>query len=431
MLNNKLDDPNYRAKIVKIDRLEPHPNADKLLITVVDFQRIIVGLNTQIGDLFVYFPLESQINSEFVSFFNGYSNADLNKDKTKKGFFGKPRVRATRLRGEPSEGYLHPLADFNAFLQEKEIKFQVTEKEVGTEFDSVGELLICQKYIVKQKGAPSVKKEKEAKVLEKLIDGQFRLHCDSESLKKNINKINPEDVIGVSEKYHGCNSTLAHIICKRDLNWFEKLLKKIGVKIVDTEYDYVAASRRVIKNLEGEKAHTSFYKYDLWTDALHRVKEKIQKGISLYVELVGMLPTGSYIQPQYDYSAKENDFKVVVFRITYTNPDGQVFEFTQPQIKRYCEKYELETVPFYYYGAAKDMYPELNIDSHWHENFLANLVRDYNEGNCLYCRNKVPREGVVLVKEGGIYEPYKLKSQEFLLRESAELDKEQVNIEDE
>ena len=111
MLTNKLDNPNYRAKIVKIDRLEPHPNADKLQITVVDFQRIIVGIDTKIGDLFVYFPLESQINDEFISFFNGYSDAESNLDKTKKGFFGKKgRVKATRLRGEISEGYLHPLS---------------------------------------------------------------------------------------------------------------------------------------------------------------------------------------------------------------------------------------------------------------------------------------------------------------------------------
>jgi hypothetical protein len=432
MLTCKLDNPNYRAKVVKIDRLEPHPGADRLQISVVDFQRIIVGLDTKIGDLYIYFPLESQINSELLSFSNSFSSADLNKDKEKKGFFGnKGRVKATKLRNVVSEGYLHPISSLNDFLKEKGIKFEINESHVGTEFDSIGDLLICQKYVVKQKGMPGVKKEKEAKVLERLVEGQFRLHCDSDNLKRNIHKIDPNDIISCSEKYHGANACFAHILCKREFSWFEKFLKKIGVKIEEQEYDYVCSSRRVIKNLEGEKANTSFYGYDIWTDALHRIKHKIQKGISIYAEVVGMLPTGAWVQNSYDYGCKENDFKVVVFRITYTNPDGQVFEFTAPQIQRYCEKYELETVPFYYYGKAKDMYPELDIDNHWHENFLSNLIRDYNEGDCLYCRNKVAREGIVIVKENVTYEPYKQKSQTFLLNETVELDKEQVNIEDE
>ena len=432
MLNTKLDFSNYRAKVVRIERLEPHPNADKLLIAVVDYQRIIVGLDTKIGDLFIYFPLECQINGEFISFINGYSDPNLNRDKTKKQFFsGKRRVKATRLRGELSEGYLHPAISFNDFLVDSKIKYQISERDLGVEFDSVGDLLICNKYIIKEKGLPNVKKEKEAKILERLIDNQFRLHCDTENLKRNIHKINPDDIIGIGEKYHGANATFAKILCKKKLNLFEKVLKKIGVNIVDTEYDYVCSSRRVVKNIEGEKEHHHFYDFDVWTDAMHRIKESVQDGASLYCEVVGQLPTGSWIQGSYDYGAKENDYKVIVFRITQTNNKGQVFEFSQPQIKRYCEKYELEHAPFYYYGAAKHLYPELSTEEHWHENFLNNLIRDYNEGDCLYCRNKVPREGVVVVKEGAVYEPYKLKSAAFLERETKELDSLTPNLEDE
>lgn len=432
MLTTQLDNPNYRAKIVKIDRLEPHPNADKLLITVVDFQRIIVGLNTQIGDLFVYFPLECQINAEFVSFFNGYSSAELNADKTQKGFFSnKGRVKATRLRGEVSEGYLHPLSSFNQFVAEKGIKFEATENNIGTEFDSVGDLLICQKYVIKQKGEPGVKKQKEAKVLERLVEGQLRLHADTEALKKNMHKINPDDFISVSYKLHGTNFTFAKVLCKKKLNIFEKILKKCGVNIVDKEYDWCAASRRVVKNVEGEKEHQHFYEYDLWTEAMHKIKDKIQNGYTLYGEIVGHLPSGSSIQGKYDYGCKPNEYKIFVFRITYTTPDGHVIELTRPQIDRYCAKYELETTPLFYYGRAKEMYPELDKQEHWHENFLNNLLRDYNEKDCFMCVNKVPEEGIVLAKEGLTFEAFKLKSIRFLEEETKLLDKEQTNIEDE
>ena len=431
MLNTKLDFSNYRAKVVRIERLEPHPNADKLLIAVVDYQRIIVGLDTKIGDLFIYFPLECQINGEFISFINGYSDPNLNRDKTKKQFFsGKRRVKATRLRGELSEGYLHPAISFNDFLVDSKIKFQISERDLGVEFDSVGDLLICNKYIIKEKGLPSVKKEKEAKVLERLIDGQLRLHKDTENFKRNLHKVGPEDIISCSYKIHGTNFSFAKVLCKKRLKWYEKVLKKIGVNIVDFEYDWVAASRRVVKSLEsaGEKAH--FYEYDLWSEAMHRIKDKIEDGIILYGEIAGSLASGSFIQKNYDYSAKPNDYRIFVFRMTYTDHKGKVFEFTRPQIDRYCKKYELETAPLFYYGKAKDMYPELDVENHWHENFLANLIRDYTEKDCYMCRNSVPEEGCVIVKEGEVWEGFKIKSSRFLLEESAELDSGATNIED-
>jgi hypothetical protein len=47
------------------------------------------------------------------------------------------------------------------------------------------------------------------------------------------------------------------------------------------------------------------------------------------------------------------------------------------------------------------------------------------------CRTKVPEEGVVITKEDSVWTGFKLKSLSFLKRETEELDKEQVNIEDE
>ncbi len=164
---------------------------------------------------------------------------------------------------------------------------------------------------------------------------------------------------------------------------------------------------------------------------MHRIKDKIEDGIILYGEIAGSLASGSFIQKNYDYSAKPNDYRIFVFRMTYTDHKGKVFEFTRPQIDRYCKKYELETAPLFYYGKAKDMYPELDVENHWHENFLANLIRDYTEKDCYMCRNSVPEEGCVIVKEGEVGEGFKIKSSRFLLEESVELDSGATNIEDE
>lgn len=47
------------------------------------------------------------------------------------------------------------------------------------------------------------------------------------------------------------------------------------------------------------------------------------------------------------------------------------------------------------------------------------------------CINKVPEEGVVVRIEGNDFEAYKAKSERFYARETAQLDKGELNIEDE
>lgn len=423
---------NYLAKIVNIDRLEPHPNADKLQLAIVDYQRVIVSLDTKIGDVVIYFPLECQINSDFLSFVNAFSNSEQNRDKDKKGFFDKKgRVKATRLRGVVSEGYIHPIESFNEFLQSKNLRYTVGDKDVGSELDHVGDFHVCWKYVAPVKISNGPNKDKKVKKLDRLVERQFRLHDDTENLKRNIDKISPDDIISITEKFHGSNAVLAKVLCKKKLKLYEKFLKLLRVNIVDTEYDYVCSSRRVVKNIEGEKDHNHFYDSDIWSQALHNNKDKIKEGISLYCELVGQTEAGSWIQKDYDYGTLPCRNKLIVFRITYTDHMGNVFEFTRPQIERYCAKYELEVAPCYYYGKAKGMYPELSTEAHWHENFLSNLQRDFNETDCALCRNKVPREGIVLAKECESFEAYKLKSIAFLERETKLLDTDTRTLDDE
>ena len=43
-------------------------------------------------------------------------------------------------------------------------------------------------------------------------------------------------------------------------------------------------------------------------------------------------------------------FDIIVYRITYTNVDGKVFEFSTQQVKEFCKKYSLHSVKELYYG---------------------------------------------------------------------------------
>lgn len=438
MLNTKLDHPNYRAKVVKIEKLEPHSNADKLQIAVVDFQRVITGLDTKVGDLFIYFPLESQINSEFISYINGFSDSNLNADKTKKGFFsGKGRVKSLKLRGVFSEGYLHPAVSVNSYLADNNIKFQITSKDIGTEFDSIGDITFCQKYIVKTKGEPRQgNPDKKLKRVSKIIDGQVRLHVDTKALKREISNISPDDFIDVTSKWHGANCGIARVLVKRPLSFLEKVSKFLGAKVVESQYGLLYFSRRVIKNEYADQVTSDFYDENVWATVAKKYEKSVQEGVTIFGELVGFTSSGSGIQSAkgvvYDYGCEVGECDFYVFRITYTTHDGNVYEFSAKQVQDYCKKYELKMVPVFYVGKAKDMYPELSVDNHWHENFLNKLVEDYLEKDCIYCKNAgLADEGIVLSKRSDHFDAYKLKSSRFLIEESGELDKEVANIEDE
>ncbi len=66
------DNQNYLARIVKLGEPRKHSNADKLLCHTVLFNNLITDLSYSEGELVVYFPLESQLNKEFVAYFNGF-----------------------------------------------------------------------------------------------------------------------------------------------------------------------------------------------------------------------------------------------------------------------------------------------------------------------------------------------------------------------
>lgn len=94
--------------------------------------------------------------------------------------------------------------------------------------------------------------------------------------------------------------------------------------------------------------------------------------------------------------------------MTYTTPDGSVIEFTDSQIRSYCNQRNIEVVPLIktqtLYGEDKVIYP--NVE----------MMCEMNYG-------KVPREGIVIRRDGmETYSAYKLKSQLFLGYETAQID---------
>ena len=169
----------------------------------------------------------------------------------------------------------------------------------------------------------------------------------------------------------------ADVLCKRQLKWKDKVAGWLTY-VPDTAYDYLWSSRKVVKNqYYNKEVSEGYYGCDVWGEAHKVLQPFLTKGLTLYYEIIGWLPTGGAIQSMggkaYDYGYdmpiwdpttpyKYNvHFGIRVYRITYTNPDGIVYEFSARQVQQWCKDKGLTPVTELYYEYAKDLYPDISV----------------------------------------------------------------------
>lgn len=454
LIQSKNANVNYLAKIVKIDNFHKHsdPEVTKLKCCCIDGFNIITGIDSEPG-LYVYFPTACCINPKFLSYANLYRHGELNVDQTKTGMFDdNGRVKAIRLRGELSEGFIIPIVVLeNWVMSTVNVELKVEE---GTEFDSIEHdgktFWVNKKYIPKNTRTPGAPgsgnsgKGKQPKGLDKIIENQFRFHYDTVLIKKCPHVLHPSDLISITSKVHGTSGISAYVLCKQELNWKQKIARWLTGEEFD-KYDYLYSSRSVIKNQYYNKSvQGGFYGVDVWKYADDIVRPCLSKGMTAYYEIIGFLPNGGYIQKNYDYGCLPpvgdeaytygKHFGVQIYRVTITDVSGKVHEFSAREVQLWAQMVGLTPVEQYYYGYAKDLYPDLDPSEHWNENFLSKLANDkkfYMECNSPTCDNKVPHEGIVIKIENMKSEAFKLKCFKFLDGEGKALDKGEIDIESE
>lgn len=437
LIKGKKANENYLAKVVNIQIFKKHsdPEVTKLKCATIDGFNMIISIDAEPG-LYIYFPTACCINPNLLSYNNLFRHKELNNNPEKTGLFeDNGKVKTVKLRGELSEGFIMPAIEFTNWITAE------TNKEIelieGIEFDTVEHegktFWVNEKYVVKRtqgtSGGSSKAKHKIKKTLDKIIPSQFRFHYETVLIKKCPNVIQPDDLISITSKIHGTSHISAYIKCHKELTWKEKLAKWLTGNPFDI-YDYIYASRSVIKNrYYNPNVSEGFYGCNTWKYADEYLRPYLQKGMTIYAEIVGYNPTGTYIQKGYDYGCispkygntidykPEIHFKVRPYRITLTNVDGEIHEFSAREVQQYCKSVGLIPVTELYYGYARDLYPDLNETQHWQENFLERLANDknfYMECNSPSCKNNVPHEGLVIKKEDSLSHAWKLKCFKFL-----------------
>lgn len=412
-------DSNYVATIVKLPELKPVNGLDNLMLANVFGYNCLVGKDSNPNELYVFFPAECVLSEKFLSWNNLYRKSEMNVEKFKSGFFDESgRVKAVKFKGIVSSGFLIPVKSLLIICS-------YTDLKVWDVFHNINWEKVCKKY----RSPQSIAKDKQLArqgikqpKYDRVIPTQFRLHVSTPQFLRFIDDFREGDRVVITEKLHWTSAVFSNILTKRPITKMERLAKFFWITINETEYFPLYSSRTVIKNKDvNPNQDWGFYWEDLWGTYAKLLEGKIEKGITLYGEIVGYTSSGKYIQSGYHYGCKEGESKFYVYRITYTTPDGNVIEFTDSQIRQYASLRDLNVVPL-----IKTQ--ELYWDWKW---YVDAVMYPDVEMMCPMNDNKVPREWVVIRRDWQeSYSAYKLKSQLFLGYETKMIDEGKEDTEE-
>lgn len=418
---------NYSGVVVKITKLVKLDNCDNVQHAIVMGNKVIVSIDTSINDIGIFFPVESQLSDIYCKFNNLYKKKELNEEQDNVGYFEENRrIKCIKFRGHNSEGLFMPISSMDALGIDSE------NFNIGDEFTDVNNINICKKYIIPRQQSSGKNRQQQPKKTRKskIIDNQFKFHHDTKQLYKNTHRIQPSDIVSITYKVHGTSGISSKVLCKKRLTWFEKALSFLGVNIIKVHYDNIYASRKVIKNPDLNPNATHYYSENIWELANNRIKDVIQNGMTIYYEIIGYIPDGAIIQKGFDYGF-DNNFGIQVYRITNTDSEGNVFEYSARQVQDWSKSRGLNPIIELFYGRAEELFSDNRLTIHnWQEGFLNEVKKRYNEKDCFLCANKVPEEGAVVRVEGEYFEAYKCKSNAFYELETKILTEGIVDIEE-
>lgn len=354
----------YTGFVVKVEHLRKHSNADRLQIATFFGNDTIVSLDTKIGDIGVYFPVDGQLSERFCAVNDLVRRKDEN-GKQVGGYLDpdKRNIKALKLRGEKSDGLYMPITCLADFCK-------ISDLKVGDTIDTVNGELICQKYIPKMTRTPGAPGSKATKKAKANIAPTFYEHVDTAQLAYNLNAFKPGDIVQLTLKQHGTSGRTGYLpLVHTKQSWLDKLFHRHGKDY--KEYGYITGTRRVV--LDGKRSGGFYDSDDFRLAMAAKFENKLHKGEVVYYEIVGFQgPNGAPIMSQvanskvkdpeftkqygstttfsygceqgHNYDDENPCCEVYVYRMTMVNEDGDVVEYSPAQIKERCEQMGVHTV---------------------------------------------------------------------------------------
>lgn len=422
----------YKAVIIKLKNVRPHPNADRLKLATCEGNQVVVGLDAKEGDLGIYFPTDGQLSEEFCKANDLIRRKDENGNPAGGMFDQNRRIRTQKLRGEKSDGFWCPvfyLKYLGADLDGDHVHLKHLVLREGDEIESLNGDQICNKYVsprTRQTLANiSGKKAKKGSLM-------FKEHFDSAHFGRNSHKISKGDHVILTEKCHGTSQRVGYVLVEKSSNLLQRIILSLFTfKWQDGKYkdwEYLIGTRRVVLDNSYNKG-SGFHSDSLRQLAAKPFINNLRKGETVFYEVVGFEPEGKLIMPSvdvrkiqdkeftnkwagqipgsfdmaYTYGCELGEFKIFVYRITLTNEDGHSVDYSWKDVKKRCAELGVEHCPEIYHFIIED---DRDV-----EGKLTEQVEHFAEGESLLDSSHI-REGVCVRVEGGI-EPLILKHKSF------------------
>ena len=387
----------YCGYVTRLKNVRKHSNADRLQLADCFGNTVIVSLEYTEGQLGVYFPVDGQLSERFCQANDLVRRKDENGNPCG-GYLDpeKRNIKAMKLRGEKSDGLFLPLtclADFTT----------VSDLKEGDTITVLNGEEICKKYIPKRKVSGEWHGGSKGRKTKVNFCPTFAQHVDTEQLAYNLSAFKTGDVVELTLKMHGTSGRTGYLPLRKEkpLNWFQKLFKKHPD--IYYEYGYVTGTRRVVL----DNTHDGGY-YDDNSFRLRMAEKfegKLRKGETVYYEIVGFVNSQTPIMASVKNSkisdkaftkqyGEETVFsygcdpdgeweetscppdvlqtticepglyisteicpprcQVYVYRMTMTNEDGDVIEYSPEQMRMRCDQMGVKYVPVF----EKFMIPE-------------------------------------------------------------------------
>ena len=365
----------YYAYVCKIDNLRKHPNADRLQLGECFGNTVCVDMSYAAGEVGIYFPTDGQLSVEFAE----YNNLLRKKDDAGNSIGGymdpnKRNVTSIRLRGEKSDGL---------FLHLDCISYTKAEVKEGDSFTMLNGHEICQKYIPRSHNQPYENKVKGNRTRKRKVPiaPLFVEHADTEQLAYNLGAFHPGDYVEITLKMHGTSQRTGRVpmFVKYKRSFIDWLLRRPGTPVYD--WGYVSGTRRtVLENFDG-----GYYGSNAFREQHSKFFEgKLHKGEEVYYEVVGFTDTGASIMgvvsnkklndkafvkqygemTTFSYGCSPTGYMTYedgshdalpqsdfyVYRMTMTNEDGDIVEYTPDYMRYRCAQMGCKCVPLLWSG---------------------------------------------------------------------------------
>lgn len=447
--------------VVAVEKLRLHTNADRLQVATFFGSDTCVGLDVVKGEIGIYFPSDLQLSGEFCVVNHLCRKKPDGTPDT--GYLDpeKRNIRPIKLRGERSDGIFMPISCLEY------TGVNLDDINIGDTITVVNGHEICKKYIPRGRSSNNSAKGKGNRTRKKHVPVAplFTEHADTEQLAYNLGAFKPGDEIEITLKMHGTSQRTAYLPVLKGYkatnriyqyaldamlsgknigSWTRKIAERaLESAIPIYNWGYVSGTRRTVL----DDWNGGFYGSNAFRKQ-HQDKfvGKLHKGEEVYYEVVGFTDSGTPIMSKGNNKKLDKDFvkqygeetvfsyacspdgsdapqsDLYVYRMTTTNEDGDVVEYS-PDFMRYrCEQMGVKCVPEFVHVILPDA--SYFDEDHPVGNYVEEMAEQYYDGPDPIGKTHV-REGVVVrIINRPKFCAYKTKNYSFkmlegLIKESA------------